>query len=201
MKNNKLTNWGGVIVLLALSGAISAVAYFYIKQKTKNSEQITTLESLKKEIETPSVTEVINHKSSGAYMPLNYKSIKIDKVGNAGLKTDDYGNYSNRLSRINHSGLEVDLKPFRNFKYFLLMNEHSLSLSVNKPSSADIEFGQCQHYDQRILKVCARLNVCQAKDVVEGLAHNYAGHSGFNIYDLNIDETKINEVCLKLCRK
>lgn len=59
------------------------------------------------------LVEVIAHKGSGAYMPVNYSFIKIDKAGNAELISDDHNSYKDQLARINHSGLEIDLKPFR----------------------------------------------------------------------------------------
>lgn len=144
--------------------------------------------------------EVIAHKGSGAYMPVNYSFIKIDKAGNAELISDDHNSYKDQLARINHSGLEIDLKPFRKLQYFLLMNENGLNVSMQKPNKVDVEPTQCKEYYEGTLEACPTLYGCKADIVVQDLARAYAGDVAFSYHDPNIDEKKFNEVCFKVCR-
>ena len=144
--------------------------------------------------------EVIAHKGSGAYMPVNYTFIKIDKAGNAELVSDEHDSYDDQLARINHSGLEIDLKPFRKLQYFLLMNENGLNVSMKKPNKVDVEPTQCKEYYKGTIEACPTLYGCKADVVVQDLANAYAGHVEFSYHDPNIDEKKFNEVCFKVCR-
>ena len=144
--------------------------------------------------------EVIAHKGSGAYMPVNYTFIKIDKAGNAELVSDEHDSYDDQLARINHSGLEIDLKPFRKLQYFLLMNENGLNVSMKKPNKVDVEPTQCKEYYEGTLKACPTLYGCKADVVVQDLARAYAGDVAFSYHDPNIDQKKFNEVCFKVCR-
>lgn len=144
--------------------------------------------------------EVIAHKGGGAYMPVNYRFIKIDKAGNAELISDEHDSYNDQVARINHSGLEIDLKPFRKLQYFLLMNENGLNVSMKQPNKVNVEPTQCKEYYKGTLKACPTLYGCKADVVVQDLANAYAGHVEFSYHDPNIDEKKFNEVCFKVCR-
>lgn len=144
--------------------------------------------------------EVIGHKGSGAYMPVNYMFIKIDKKGNAEVISDDHNSYSDQLARINHSGFEIDLKPFNKLNYFLMMNENGLSVSSTN-SKTGVEQSKCKEYYKGTMIACPTLYECKADVVVQELARAYAGHVGFSIHDPNIDEKKFNEVCFRVCRK
>ncbi|NHB58924.1 hypothetical protein G9F32_12985 [Acinetobacter sp. 194] len=144
--------------------------------------------------------EVIGHKGSGAYMPVNYMFIKINKKGNAEVISDDHDSYNDQLARINHSGLEIDLKPFRKLQYFLLMNENGLSVSMKKPKRQEIKPNQCKEYYEGTLEACPMLHGCEAEVVVQSLARAYAGDVGFSYHDPNIDEKIFNQVCFKVCR-
>lgn len=146
------------------------------------------------------LVEVIAHKGSGAYMPVNYTFIKIDKAGNAELIKDDHDSYHDQLARINHSGFEIDLRPFRKLQYFLMMNENGLSVSLKKPMKEEVKTTQCKEYYQGTIEACPTLHGCDADVVVQSLSRAYASYVSFSFHDPNIDEKKFNQICFKVCR-